>query len=93
MKSGKGALIKRWVGSWKGMTSLVRHGVARLWWIAKVADFAAVESVKVTRNLGETTTCVSFLLIRISNGASFCAAMVLCPGLLRHALISSLITT
>lgn len=53
-KSGKGALITRWVGGGKGMTSLVRHGVARLWWIAKVADFAASESVegheKLTRD-------------------------------------------
>ena len=46
VKSGKGALITRWVGGGKGMTSLVRHGVARLWWIAKVADFAASESVE-----------------------------------------------
>jgi hypothetical protein len=45
-KSGKGALVARWVGGGKGMTSLVRHGAARLWWIAKVADFAASESVE-----------------------------------------------
>lgn len=52
VKSGKGALITRWVGGGKGMTSLVRHGVARLWWIAKVADFAAAESVKGHKELG-----------------------------------------
>ena len=52
VKSGKGALITRWVGGGKGMTSLVRHGVARLWWIAKVADFAAVESVKGHKKRG-----------------------------------------
>jgi len=52
VKSGKGALITRWVGGGKGMTSLVRHGVARLWWIAKVADFAASESVEGHEKLG-----------------------------------------
>ena len=52
VKSGKGALITRWVGGGKGMTSLVRHGVARLWWIAKVSDFAAAESVKGHKELG-----------------------------------------
>lgn len=52
VKSGKGALITRWVGGGKGMTSLVRHGVARLWWIAKVADFAAAESVTGHNKLG-----------------------------------------
>jgi len=52
VKSGKGALITRWVGGGKGMTSLVRHGVARLWWIAKVADFAAAERVEGRENLG-----------------------------------------
>lgn len=46
VKSGKSALITRWVGGGKGVTSLVRHGVARLWWIAKVADFAAAETVE-----------------------------------------------
>lgn len=52
VKSGKGALVTRWVGGGKGMTSLVRHGVARLWWIAKVAEFAASESVKGQKEHG-----------------------------------------
>ena len=40
----RGILLQRWLGGGGGLTSLTRHGVARLWWIAKIASMAAAES-------------------------------------------------
>jgi Family of unknown function (DUF6339) len=37
----------RWIGRGEGITSLNRHGIARLWWIARLAHTAAVEAQNV----------------------------------------------
>jgi len=37
----------RWIGRGEGTTSLNRHGIARLWWIARLAHTAAVEAQDV----------------------------------------------
>lgn len=39
----RGILLQRWVGRGVGTTALTRHGVGRLWWIARVADMASRE--------------------------------------------------
>jgi hypothetical protein len=39
----RGILLQRWVGRGAGTTALTRHGVGRLWWIARVADMASRE--------------------------------------------------
>jgi Family of unknown function (DUF6339) len=39
----RGILLQRWVGRGAGTTALTRHGVGRLWWIARVADMASKE--------------------------------------------------
>lgn len=36
-------LLQRWIGRGAGTTELTRHGVGRLWWIARVADMASKE--------------------------------------------------
>ena len=40
----RGILLQRWIGRGSGTTALTRHGVGRLWWIARVADMASRES-------------------------------------------------
>jgi len=40
----RGILFQRWIGRGAGTTELTRHGIARLWWTARVADTAAKES-------------------------------------------------
>jgi hypothetical protein len=40
----RGILLQRWMGRGSGTTALTRHGVGRLWWIARVADMASRES-------------------------------------------------
>jgi Family of unknown function (DUF6339) len=40
----RGILLQRWIGRGAGTTALTRHGVGRLWWIARVADMASRES-------------------------------------------------
>jgi hypothetical protein len=37
----RGILLQRWIGRGAGTTALTRHGVGRLWWIARVADMAS----------------------------------------------------
>ena len=39
----RGILLQRWIGRGAGTTALTRHGVGRLWWIARVADMASRE--------------------------------------------------
>lgn len=39
----RGILLQRWIGRGAGTTALTRHGVGRLWWIARVADMASKE--------------------------------------------------
>ncbi len=39
----RGILLQRWIGRGSGTTALTRHGVGRLWWIARVADMASRE--------------------------------------------------
>lgn len=39
----RGILLQRWIGRGAGTTALTRHGVGRLWWIARVADLASRE--------------------------------------------------
>lgn len=39
----RGILLQRWIGRGSGTTALTRHGVGRLWWIARVADMASKE--------------------------------------------------
>ena len=39
----RGILLQRWVGRGAGTTALTRHGVGRLWWIARVAEMASRE--------------------------------------------------
>lgn len=39
----RGILLQRWIGRGTGTTALTRHGVGRLWWIARVADMASRE--------------------------------------------------
>jgi len=39
----RGILLQRWIGRGAGSTALTRHGVGRLWWIARVADMASKE--------------------------------------------------
>jgi len=39
----RGILLQRWIGRGAGTTALTRHGIARLWWIARVADMASKE--------------------------------------------------
>lgn len=39
----RGILLQRWIGRGAGTTELTRHGVGRLWWIARVADMASKE--------------------------------------------------
>lgn len=43
----RGILLQRWIGRGSGTTALTRHGVGRLWWIARVADMASRESKDV----------------------------------------------
>jgi len=40
----RGILLQRWIGRGTGTTALTRHGVGRLWWIARVADMASSQS-------------------------------------------------
>jgi len=44
LNRARGILLQRWLGGGGGLTSLTRHGVARLWWIAKIASMAAAEN-------------------------------------------------
>ncbi len=39
----RGILLQRWIGRGAGTTALTRHGVGRLWWIARVAEMASRE--------------------------------------------------
>ena len=39
----RGILLQRWIGRGAGTTALTRHGVGRLWWIARIADMASKE--------------------------------------------------
>lgn len=39
----RGILLQRWIGRGAGTTALTRHGIGRLWWIARVADMASRE--------------------------------------------------
>lgn len=43
----RGILLQRWIGRGSGTTALTRHGVGRLWWIARVADMASRETQAV----------------------------------------------
>jgi hypothetical protein len=43
IKRAQGILMQRWIGHGAGTTALTRHGVGRLWWIARVADMASKE--------------------------------------------------
>lgn len=44
IKRAQGILLQRWIGRGAGTTALTRHGVGRLWWIARVADMASKEA-------------------------------------------------
>jgi hypothetical protein len=45
----RGILLQRWIGRGAGTTALTRHGVGRLWWIARVADMASREPEAVAK--------------------------------------------
>lgn len=45
----RGILLQRWIGRGAGTTALTRHGVGRLWWIARVADMASREPEAETK--------------------------------------------
>lgn len=45
----RGILLQRWIGRGSGTTALTRHGVGRLWWIARVADMASREPEAVAK--------------------------------------------
>jgi hypothetical protein len=45
----RGILLQRWIGRGSGTTALTRHGVGRLWWIARVADMASREHEAVAK--------------------------------------------
>lgn len=45
----RGILLQRWIGRGAGTTALTRHGVGRLWWIARVADMASKEPEAVRK--------------------------------------------
>jgi hypothetical protein len=45
----RGILFQRWIGRGAGTTALTRHGVGRLWWIARVADMASKEPEAVAK--------------------------------------------
>lgn len=45
----RGILLQRWIGRGAGTTALTRHGVGRLWWIARVADMASREPEAATK--------------------------------------------
>jgi hypothetical protein len=45
----RGILLQRWIGRGAGTTALTRHGIGRLWWIARVADMASREPEAVAK--------------------------------------------
>lgn len=45
----RGIILQRWIGRGAGTTALTRHGVSRLWWIARVADMASREPEAVAK--------------------------------------------
>jgi len=62
LNRARGILLQRWLGGGGGLTSLTRHGVARLWWIAKIASMAAAENPR-----SEKSTSDHYLKILFSN--------------------------
>lgn len=62
LNRARGILLQRWLGGSGGLTSLTRHGVARLWWIAKIASMAAAENPR-----SEKLTSDHYLKILFSN--------------------------